>query len=75
MACHLDSVFQTQSFSLRIPQEPFGAAGTDPVGKPVSAKEEEAMFIMCNNWVALSQQEVRSKGHVCPVLLPILNEH
>ena len=45
-----------------------------PMGKPVSVKEEEEMFIMCDNWVALGQQEVRSKGHVCPALLPVLNE-
>jgi len=44
------------------------------MGKPVSVKEEEEMFIMCDNWVALGQQEVRSKGHVCPALLPVLNE-
>lgn len=41
-----------------------------PVGKPVSAKEEEAMFIICNNWVALCQQEMKSKGHICSCSAP-----
>lgn len=45
------------------------------VGKPASARQEEAMFIVYNNWVALGQHEVRSKGHVCPALLTILTEY